>query len=219
MVDVNVGQHEIVSHCSERRARHRPVNQVLPQRRLELHQPVQFLRDNFRRLVIEADDHRGQHRDAVLAEFGEDFGHRPALLLGVVRPRAFVADPESVNAHLQNFLDLVLADGLDAGEGEDRRPFCRPCHALAEFHRPLFVQQKILVDDQEHQARIQVVIAFHHVVNVAPGGQQLDVLARKECDVQQKSQPFGQPSPAKILPVPETFQPNTFSQLTISGCL
>ncbi len=44
-------------------------------------------------------------------------------------------------------------------------------------------------------------------------------LREKKCDVQQKSQPFGQPKPAKIFPVPETFQPNTFSQLTMSGCL
>ena len=52
-----------------------------------------------------------------------------------------------------------------------------------------------------------------------PVGSSLMCLREKKCDVQQKSQPFGQPRPAKIFPVPETFQPNTFSQLTISGCL
>ncbi len=164
----------------KRRARHRPVNQILPERRLELHQSVQFLRDDFRRLIIKPDNHRSQHRDAVLAEFGENLVHRPALLLGVTRPRAFVADPETVNAHLQDFFHLVLADGLDAGEREDRKPFAARQNAFAKFHRALFVEQKILVNNQKHQARIEIVIAFHHVVNVAPGRQQLDVLARKE---------------------------------------
>ena len=101
-------------------------------------------------------------------------------MLGVIRTRAFVADPKSVNAHLQNFLHLVLADGLDAGKGEDRGPFAALQNAVAELHRALFVEQKILVDDQKNQARIEVEIPFHDVVNVTPGRQQLDVLAGEE---------------------------------------
>ena len=41
-----------------------------------------------------------------------------------------------------------------------------------------------------------------------PSGSSRMCLREKKCEVQQKSQPFGQPSPAKILPVDETFHPN-----------
>ncbi len=43
-------------------------------------------------------------------------------------------------------------------------------------------------------------------------------LRLKKCEVQQKSQPLGQPRPAKIMPVLETLAPKTLSVLTISGC-
>ena len=39
----------------------------------------------------------------------------------------------------------------------------------------------------------------------------------KKCEVQQKSQPLGQPSPAKIIPVRETGRENCRRRLTMSG--
>ena len=39
----------------------------------------------------------------------------------------------------------------------------------------------------------------------------------KKCEVQQKSQPLGQPRPAKIMPVRETGSEKSLSRLTMSG--
>ncbi len=86
------------------RAGHRAVNEELRQGGLELHESIQLLRHHFLVLIIKSDNHRGQHRDAVLAKFGENIRHRPALLLGVIGPRPLVANPEAVNPHLQIFL-------------------------------------------------------------------------------------------------------------------
>jgi hypothetical protein len=111
----------------ERRAGHRTVNQELRQCRFGLHQAVMFLRHNFRSLIIKPDNHGSQHGDAVIAKLLENLGGGPALLLGVVGARSLVADPEPVNAHLQNFLHGVLTDGLDAGEREDRKLLPTAC--------------------------------------------------------------------------------------------
>ncbi len=116
----------------------------------------------------------------MLAKFVEDISNGASLLLGVIRPRALVANPKAVYAHFQDFFHLVLADGLDAGKREDGRPFAARQNAFAEFHRPLFVEQEILVENQKDQARVEVKVTFHDVVNVASGRQQLDVLAREE---------------------------------------
>ena len=103
-----------------------------------------------------------------------------ALLFGVTRTRSLVADPETVDAHFEDFLDRVLADRLDAGERENRQGLAALHHAIAELHRPFLVQQKILVDDQEDQARIHVEVPLDHGENVFAVGQQLDVFALVE---------------------------------------
>ena len=156
VVGINVLQQVVLDDALvKRRAGNRAVNEELRQGRFEFHQAVQFLRHHFLVLVIKSDDHRGQNGDAVLAKFGENVRDRPALLFGVIGARPFVTDPEAVNPHLQNFLDGVLADGLDAGEGEDGKFLAALHHAIAELHRPLFVEQKILIQDEEDQVRVR----------------------------------------------------------------
>ena len=164
----------------ERRARNRTIDQELRQGRLELHQPVQLLRHHLRGLVIKADDHRGQNGDAVLAKLRDDVLDRPALLLGVTGARPFVADPEAVNPHLQDLLDGVLAEGLDAGEREDGQRLAAFHHAVAELHRPLLVEQEILINDEQDQVRVQVEVTLGDGVDVLALGQQPDVLALEE---------------------------------------
>ena len=109
-----------------------------------------------------------------------NFRDGPPLLLGVIRPRPFVTNPETVNAHLQNFLHCILADRLAAGEGEDRKLLPAFDHTLAKLHRALFVEQKVFVENQEHEARILIEITFRHGVNVPAGRQQFDVFAGEE---------------------------------------
>ena len=116
----------------------------------------------------------------MLAKLGQNVSDGPALLFGVIGARALVADPETVNAHLQNFLDGVLADRLDAGEGEDGKLLSAFDHALAKFHRPLFVQQKIFVENEKDQVGVQFQVAFRDGVNIPAVRQQLDVFAREE---------------------------------------
>ena len=114
VVRINVLQQVVLDDALvERGAGHRAVDEKLGQGGLELHQAVQFLGDHFLVLIIKPHDHRGENGDAVLAKFGENLGHRPALLLGIIGPRPLVTDPESVNPHLQNLFHGVLADGLD----------------------------------------------------------------------------------------------------------
>ncbi len=115
----------------------------------------------------------------MLAEFVEDFRHGAALLFGVVGARSLVADPESVNPHFQDFLDFVLTDGLDAGEGEDGNLLAAGNHAIAELHRALFIEEKVLVQDKEHEAWVHGDIAFDHGVNVLSFREELDVFAPK----------------------------------------
>ena len=96
-------------------------------------------------LVVEPDDHRGEHYDPVLAKFSDDFCNRSPLLLGVARARAFVSNPEAVNTHLQYFFDFVLANGFDTREGEDGKLVPALDDAIAKFHGPLLVEQEIFV--------------------------------------------------------------------------
>src|SRR4030095_3335301 len=116
----------------------------------------------------------------MLAKLREDVRDGPALLFGIIRARPFVADPEAVDSHLQDFLDRVLADRLDAGEGEDRELLSAFHHTIAGLHRPLFVEKKVLVENQENQVRVQIEVTLGDGVDVLALGQQLDVFPRKE---------------------------------------
>ena len=81
---------------------------------------------------------------------------------------------------LLNLIYPLLADRLDAGEGEDRQGLAAFHYAVAKLHRPLLVEQKIFVDDQKNQVRIQVQVTLHDVVDVFAIGQQLDVFTLEE---------------------------------------
>ena len=116
----------------------------------------------------------------MLAQFPEDLLGRPARALLVAGARAFVADPDPVDAHLQELLDLVLAEGLDAREGEDGEGPAGLDHEVPELHGPLFVEQEILVDDREGHVRVHVQVALDHLVDVPARRQELDVLALEE---------------------------------------
>ena len=114
------------------------------------------------------------------AKLRDDVLDRPALLFGVAGPCSLVPDPEAVDPHLQNLLDGVLAESLDAREREDRQGLPALHHTVAELHRPLLVEQEILIDDQQDQFRVEVEVTLRDGVDVLALGQQPDVLARKE---------------------------------------
>lgn len=116
------------------------VNEVLAEGGFEFHELIEFLGDDGGVLVVKADDHGGEDGDAVLAEFGEDIGDGAALLFGIIGAGAFIADPEAVDAHFKDFFDGVLADGFDAGEGEDGGFAAALEDASAEFEGAFFVQ-------------------------------------------------------------------------------
>src|ERR1017187_4339020 len=116
----------------------------------------------------------------MLPKFSKDFIDRPPLLLGIIGARPFIADPKTVDSHFKDFFDGVLADCLDTGEDENRQGFARLEHAIAELHCPLLVEQKILVDDEEHQVRMLRVVTFRYGVDILTVRQQLDVFALEE---------------------------------------
>ena len=113
----------------------------------------------------------------MFAKLGENLRDGPALLFGVAGARPLVANPEAVDAHLQDLLGRVLADGFDAGKDEDRKRLPTLYHAVAELHRPLLVEQEVLVQDREDHVRVRVEIALHHGEDIFAIRQQLDVFA------------------------------------------
>ncbi len=164
----------------EGRAGHGTVYKELGQGGFELHQPGQFLGHHGVVLVVEAHDHGGQDRDAVLPELGKNLLHGPALLLGVTGLRPLVTHPKTVDPHFQDLFHGVLADGLDAGKDEDGRQPTAFHHVVTEFQGPGFVEQKILVENNEDQVRVPCSVALHLVENVLAGRKQLHVAALKE---------------------------------------
>ena len=164
----------------ERRSRRRTVDEELREIRMQIEQSGQLFLDDRRRLIRESDDHRGQHADAVRAQLAEQLRHRAALLLGVSGARPFVADPESVDPHLQDLRDRVLADGLDAGEGEDRERAAAGDDAVAQLEGSLPVEEEVLVQDDRRHPRLDLLIALDHAVDVVPAVEQADVFSLEE---------------------------------------
>ena len=85
----------------------------------------------------------------MLAQLHEELRGGPPLLLGVARPRALVADPQTVDSHLDDLLHGVLADGADAREGEDGERPSPAYRGIAKLQRPALVQEEVFVEHDE----------------------------------------------------------------------
>src|ERR1019366_348461 len=131
----------------------RTVDQELGVGRLQRQELRQFFADDIDRLIVEAQDHRGENRDAVRAQVWNQLLHRPPLLLGKTGPLSLVADPNTVNAGLEQLARGHPAERLHGGEGEDRKRSPSLEDQLPQSGGAVPGNKKILVDDRQVHPR------------------------------------------------------------------
>ena len=155
---VNVGQVHIEQavlpgHLGiERRARDWRVEHELVQIGLVRDGVLDLFVDVLRRVVFQPDNGGAQQHDAVLAQFARELQGIGAIQLGVVGARRFQPEPDGGDADLHQFLIGVLGDGVGRRENVERPAFAGGLHQRQQFHDAAFLQQKVLVHDEERMS-------------------------------------------------------------------
>jgi hypothetical protein len=115
--------------------------------------------------MLQPDDGRSLHANAMLTEFARELPSVGALQLVVAGLRRFEAHPEPGHAEFHQFLHGVLANGI-GGCKDGHRPRLLPFfHALPQAHGALAMQQEVLVHDEEG---LHLELSFHLLHDFEP---------------------------------------------------
>jgi hypothetical protein len=128
-----------------------------------------FFADVVGRVVLQADDGRALHANAVLAQHVRKLVRVRVLELVVIRARGFQSHPDPGDAELHQFLRRVLADRVRRGEHCHAPGFVAFLHAIEQAHGALFVEQEIFVHDEERLHAKRLLGMAEHVVELVAG--------------------------------------------------
>ena len=162
---VNVGVVHVAQHASlirhlliQRRARHRSVQHELMKVSVVGNGVLNFGDDVVRGVMLEPDNGRSLHANAVLSQFARQLPRVGALQLVVAGLRRFEAHPEPGDSEFHQFLHGVFANRI-SGCKHGHRPRLLPfLHALQQAHGALAMQQEVLVHDKEG---LHLELSFH----------------------------------------------------------
>src|SRR3989304_2100530 len=113
LLDVTVKKVVLLHMFEERGTRYGSIDQELGKSRRQCEKAVQFFLNDLRSLIGKAHDHRGQDRDAVVPELGENLGNGTTTLLVIAGSSPLIADPHPVNPHLHDLGNSITTEGPD----------------------------------------------------------------------------------------------------------
>ena len=182
---VDVGQIDVIEHPPlrlhlrvQRRARHRRVQHELVAVGVVRDGVLDLGADVVGRVVLQADDGRALHADAVRLQLARQRERVGVLQLGVARSRRLEPHPHPGDAELDELPHVVPADGVGRREDEHRPGLAVLLHHVEQLERPLLVQEEVLVHHEERSARRSWRSALHMTSNSsAPGFVEVHELA------------------------------------------